>query len=118
MAPAGGGRPELATAAPWLTSDSRRRPPPPFWQGDGGQKGTPAAAVPPLPQARGDGLECWRPVEHLARLRGRRLKKIERVQVAALDGDGCEAVLDGADFPRAIAAQSVRLLISASVLIE
>jgi hypothetical protein len=46
------------------------------------------------------------------------LKKIERDQVAALDGDGCEAVLDGADFPRAIAAQSVRLLISASVLIE
>jgi len=71
LAPAGGGRPELATASPWLTSDSRRRPPPPFWQGDGGQKGTPAAAVPPLPQARGDGLECWRPVEHLARLRGR-----------------------------------------------
>ena len=31
----GSGRPELATAAPWLTSDSRRRPP----RGCGGGKG-------------------------------------------------------------------------------
>jgi hypothetical protein len=58
------------------------------------------------------------PVEHLARLRGRRLKKIECDQVAALDGDGSEAVLDGADFPRAIAAQPICLPFSASVLIE
>jgi hypothetical protein len=46
------------------------------------------------------------------------LKKIERDQVAALDGDGCEAVVDGADFPRAIAAQPICLPTSASVLIE
>jgi hypothetical protein len=58
------------------------------------------------------------PVEHLARLRGRRLKKIECDQVAALNGDGSESVLDGADFRRAIAAQPVCLLASASVLIE
>jgi DNA-binding transcriptional regulator YiaG len=31
----------------------------------------PAAAVPPLLQAWGDGMGCWEPVEHLARLRGR-----------------------------------------------
>jgi hypothetical protein len=58
------------------------------------------------------------PVEHLARLRGRRLKKIEHDHVAALDGDGCEASMDGADSPRAIAAQSICSPRSASVLIE
>jgi hypothetical protein len=58
------------------------------------------------------------PVEHLARLRGWSSKKIEHDLVAALDGDGSEAVLDGADFPRAIAAQPVCLPFSASVLIE
>jgi len=78
----------------------------------------PAAAVPPLLQAGGDGLGCWKPIEHLARLRGRSSKKIKRDQVAALDVDGCEAVMNGADFPRAIAAQPVGLPISASILIE
>jgi hypothetical protein len=78
----------------------------------------PAAAVPPLLQAGGDRLGCWKPIEHLARLRGRSSKKIERDQVAALDGDGCVAFMDGADFPRAIAAQAIRLPISSSVLIE
>ena len=49
----------------------RRRPPPPCWQGDGGESCLPAAAVPPRLQAWGDGLECWKPAEDLARLRGR-----------------------------------------------
>jgi hypothetical protein len=78
----------------------------------------PAAAVPPLLQARGDRLGYWKPIEHLARLRGRRLKKIECDQVAALNGDGSEAVLDGADFLRAIAAPRICPPMSASVLIE
>jgi hypothetical protein len=78
----------------------------------------PAAAVPPLLQAGGDRLGCWKPIEHLARLRGRSSKKIKRDQVAALNGDGCVGVMDGTDLPRAIAAQPVRLPISTSVLIE
>jgi hypothetical protein len=78
----------------------------------------PAAAVPSLLNAWGDGFGCWKLVEHLARLRGRSSKKIERDQVAALDGDGSEAVLDGADFRKAIAAQLVRPPFSATILIE
>jgi len=35
----------------------------------------------------GDGLGRWKPIDHLARLRGRQSKKIERDQVAALDVD-------------------------------
>jgi hypothetical protein len=63
--------------------------------------------VPPLLQAGGDGLGCWKPIEQLARLRGRSFKKIVRDQVAALDVDGCEASVDGADCRRAIAAQPI-----------
>jgi hypothetical protein len=63
-------------------------------------------------------LGYWKPIEHLARLRGWSYKKIVRDQVAALDGDGSEAVLDGTDFLRAIAAQSIHPLRSAFVLIE
>jgi hypothetical protein len=44
-------------------------------------------------------------------------KKIEPDQVAA-DDDWCEALVDGADFSRAIAAQSIYPPISAFVLIE
>jgi hypothetical protein len=46
------------------------------------------------------------------------LKKIGTDQVAALNGDGSESNLDGADFPRAIAAQPFCLPFSASMLIE
>jgi len=63
--------------------------------------------VPPLLQAGGDGLGCWEPIEQLARLRGRSSKKIERNQVSALDVDGCEAVVDGGDLPKVIAAPAV-----------
>ena len=78
----------------------------------------PAAAVPQLLQAWGDGLGCWKPIEQLARLRGRESKKIEPDQVAALDDDWCEALMDGADSSRAFAAQSIHPPISAFVLIE
>ena len=45
------GCPELATAAPWLRSDSHRRPPPlPWGAGMERKGGMPAAAGPDIPE--------------------------------------------------------------------
>lgn len=70
-APVGSGRPELATAPPWPTSDSRRRPPPALCV-CGGMEGRRAC-----PQLRWLGdrppVGSWgEATVSLARLRGRR----------------------------------------------